>query len=432
MKKALLISTAVVVAIGAAGAGAMYLVDGQIDNAISQLESQIPAPMTLSVVSDSSSFTDRQLVLKVGMELEGESVYVLLNNDIQKRPWGTSIEHALTLDPTLIELVDDEQAAAFLSTNFVNSPMLAGHTSVSMMGSYQSNLASFSVNETLGDVNVVFTPWTIQANGNASGNIELTSNWNGFTLVSADEYQEMNFNWQPMKIMADGKYHQGSTFVGKQTVTGGGASFVMDDGYDSANFQMGPFSMVSNGDLVSDRYKGDFRWDTESVSFNADGSVFTLNDLVFSMNMSGFEINNFTDLSQELNAMSTAGSLEPSPEVIRMANVVLQDGFSIGIPEFSAKVDGKTAKMSFMASLPQNEIADLGNPFSLMGLIPTVVAQADLLIHKDIANMPEVSEQVFSLMMMGALMEEGDNYVMSASFENGAAKLNGQPMPLPF
>lgn len=433
MNKALIVTTAVVVGVVAAGAGSMMLVDGQIDNAVSQFESQSNDLMTIDIVSDNSGFLDRQLTLKIGMDLEGESVNIILKNDIQKRPWGTSIEHALTLDPSFISAVNDPKAAEFLSTNFINSPMLAGNTNLTMFGSYQTNLASFSINEPLEGFEVIFTPWLVNVKGSVKGDMLLNSNWNGMKLVSTyNELQAFDLNWKPMTMVADGNYHGGNTFIGKQSITGQGMSLITETEYESVNVQMGDFALASNSDVEKGRYNGDIRWDTSNLTFDVDGSVFTVTDIVLAANMSGFDVDNLSELSQELNAMSSTGGLDLSPSLIRTGNKALQDGFSFGLTEVSAKVDGKEAKMSFEASLPANKVADIGNVFSLMGLIPTVFAQADLKIHKDIAEMPELSEQIFSLMMMGALIEENDGYVLSARFENGAATLNGQPVPLPF
>ena len=263
--------------------------------------------------------------------------------------------------------------------------------------------------------------------------LALNSNWNGMKLASAqNDDQSFDLDWKPMTMIADGKYYAGSTFIGKQTLSGQGVSIITESDYESMNFQMGNYSMESTSDAQNDQFSGSFRWDTDSLTFDAEGNVFTITDIVLAANLAGFDIDNLTELSQELNAMSSTGGMDMSPTLIRTGNKALQDGFSFGLSEVSAKVDGKEAKLSIAASLPENQVADISNPFSLMGLIPTVSAQADLKIHKDIAEMPELSEQMFGLMMMGALIEDNDDYVMSASFENGAALLNGQPMPLPF
>ncbi|MFQ3231001.1 MAG: hypothetical protein ACI9DO_002380, partial [Reinekea sp.] len=291
----------------------------------------------------------------------------------------------------------------------------------------------FSINEPLEGFEVIFTPWLVNVKGSMKGDILLNSNWNGMKLVSTyNEFEAFDLDWKPMTMLADGKYHGGNTFVGKQSITGQGVSLITETEYESMNVQVGDFALVSSSDVENNRFNGDFRWDTSSLTFDVDGSVFTVTDIVMAANMGGFDVDNLTELSQELNAMSSTGGFDLSPSLIRTGNKALQDGFSFGLSEVSAMVDGKAAKMSLEASLPANQVADIGNIFSLMGLIPTVFAQADLKIHKDIAEMPELSEQMFSLMMMGALIEENDDYVLSASFENGAATLNGQPVPLPF
>ncbi|MDX1474339.1 MAG: hypothetical protein R3309_09220, partial [Reinekea sp.] len=95
MKK-LLIGTGVAgIAVVALGAGSLIFTDKQIDNMVAQVEQTVSQPVTMTVLEDDNSLLHRQLNLVLAMD-DGETQFkVIIENAIEKRPWGTSIQHII-------------------------------------------------------------------------------------------------------------------------------------------------------------------------------------------------------------------------------------------------------------------------------------------------------------------------------------------------
>jgi uncharacterized protein YdgA (DUF945 family) len=149
-----------------------------------------------------------------------------------------------------------------------------------------------------------------------------------------------------------------------------------------------------------------------------------------SFGMTGIDVAAYQALVEELNQMQLTGV--PSSEMMESANILLQNGFGLTLDDWYATVEGHSVALNASFELPENEISDVNNPFTLLGLVGQLSASADLSMDSALADIPEISDALLSVLMTGAIVSEGDEYKMSFSMENGVAKLNGEVLPLPF
>jgi hypothetical protein len=67
-----------------------------------------------------------------------------------------------------------------------------------------------------------------------------------------------------------------------------------------------------------------------------------------------------------------------------------------------------------------------------MGLVGEIKANAEMAMDIGLADVPEVAGAMMGLLMTGALVEDGEEYTLDFTMEDGAAELNGEVLPLPF
>jgi len=429
MNKALLITAIAGVGVVAVGTGSMVVTNNQVDSVITELQNNVSAPMTLEVIEDTDSFTNRNVVLSFSVDEADQPIKVLLANNIQKRPWGTTIEHKVLLDESTLSNVDDDQAKEIIQKYFIDQPVLSGTTIVGLTGSYDTSLATASFDEQIEEFTMKFHAMTVNAKGDMSGNLKMTGQWPGMEMA-IDELEAVSVKWLPMEFDLDGQYVNSSMFIGNQTVDGEGVEFTSTSEWSDTSVTLGPYTMTSKGDLQDDRFEGDFYIRAGDFALNMGEDNVALTNVVLSFALGGIEADNYQNIMQGLNDMQVSGV--PSEELMNEANTLLQNGFTFGLPEWKASVNESDFLLDANFELPQNEVADVNNPFSLMGLISGIKAEANIKMDATLADIPEVSEQLSMLMMTGALVEDGDQYVMNFTMENGEPLLNGQPVPLPF
>ena len=93
-------------------------------------------------------------------------------------------------------------------------------------------------------------------------------------------------------------------------------------------------------------------------------------------------------------------------------------------------------------SMPQGDISsrisfklpesDVSAPFSWAGMLLALDASADITVPAALVEMASaMNPQAGSIVQMGLLKQNGDNYEMRAQFASGLLSINGVPMPIP-
>ncbi len=426
MKKVILVS-AIGIGVIAAGAGSMLAMNSQIDNAIERLKSASNDRLTVSVKEDSGSFTDRHIQLSFVVEENYSTFEFLVDNDITKRPWGATIEHSVRLgDFDAYGATDREQE--IFKKYFVDQSAITGSTSISVTGSYQSNFTSVSVQENQDSLAVSIEPLSVEISGDRSGHVLANGLWNG--LVVKDEGdQPATLTVEPVSFSLDGEYIAGTIFLGDQSIEGQGLNFELADDWNSVSIKSGNYSLTSTGSITDNRYNGGAYLKADSIFFMGDAEQLDIQDIAFSFEISGFEEQNLVNILEQVNDMEASGL--PSAVLMNELNTMLQNGFTISIPESHATFDDGDLSLAGSFILPENTIADTNNPLSMMGLLPMLEASMDLTMDSSIAYVPQLNEVFTTLQQSGSLVEVGDKYESHFSLLNGKALLNGEQMQLP-
>lgn len=435
MNKVVLGGIAAAVVIAGAGTASMVLVEQQIDNAVANAKQQIPAPFIVDVLADNSSFTQREVDLSVAMDVEGDRVAFVLENDIIKRPWGTTVHHTLKLDESFLTAIPDAMLKDFVERQFIQQDIISGTTHISPIGNYTSQLSSFSFNESVENIDMVMTAMTFTVSGNVTGDLDLSSEWAGFSMSGVDSTtnEVIDLAVKPMVITANGRYQSSSVFVGTQSMSFDGITFNSASDWESVNAEMGAMNFVSRGMInEASQYDSDFVLSVDSVRVSENGELIQVDNINLAMALNGINPSAFSDLVNEVNAMPTDGAMAPSAQLMSSANALLRDGFNFGMSDLSATLDGQSMKASFNLVFPANTVVDVNNPMSLIGVIPTVTAAANVAFDQNLAEHAQLGELIFNMQSANLLVEQGNQYVMAATFENGLALLNGERIPLPF
>ena len=430
MNKTLLISSLAVAGIVVAGAGTLLVTDRQIDKALAQLqENTVSSPFVIAVREDKSSLTERHLVLTASIEQAGQSISLVLDNDIQKRPWGAKIEHRLYFDESVLAQIDDQPTQAILRKFLVDQALISGTTKIGLTGNYQSELVGIAVDELIEQTQVMVSPLKLSISGDRAGHLTSEGSWQGATLTM-DDLEQIAVSLRPMTFASEGQYISGGLFVGEERFSGEGLSFDMTSDEGTVGYEIGAMtgqatSQVSEGHLVSDVSLA-----MEQVTFNVGIEPVELTDIILSLGMSGLVVENFQSLMQNLNSMQVSG--EPSPAFMEDASQMLRDGFKLAIPQWQVSINGQRIALQAGFELPANDVADVNNPFSMMGLVSSLKANARLDIAGGLSEVAIVAEPFNALMMTGVLVEKGTDYQMDFILSDGAATLNGEALPLPF
>lgn len=430
MNKTLLVTSLVVVGVALAGASAMLVTDRQIDAALAQLQDSAAASSILIAVSDDqSSFIERHLVLTASVEQADQRVTLVIDNNIQKRPWGARIEHRLHFDASLLTWVDDAQNQALLRTLLIDQDVMTGTTKIGLTGDYQSDWLGIGIEEQIEQATVRVSPLRLAITGDPSGKFSMTGSWPGAT-VTVDEPEQVAMVMRPLSFQSEGRYIGGSVFVGEQSTSGDGMSFDLTSELAQVHYQVGAYSIQSNSQVTDERLAMDLSFQVDQVSLDDGEAPVDIKDILLALSMTGSSVQNLQSLSQNLNAMQISG--EASPALMEDINVFLRTGFVFAVSQLQATLDGQAIALQASFEMPENAVADVNNPFSMLSLVSSLKADAHLELAGGLSESTLLAEPFNNLMMTGVLVENGADYQVDFKLADGSALLNGEPLPLPF
>ena len=427
MNKFLLGVSIVSVGAVALGAGSLAITDGQINKMVEQLESSVSAPMSVEVRKDTNSLFARQLDLVVAIQEEGFEATFFIENDIQKRPWGTAIAHAISMQSPFKE--SNDSLALLFNQSFVDQAFITGTTNVSIGGQYQTVLDSIGINEQTADGALDVKPMHVEMTGDMSGSIAMEGQWPGM-VIGTNDLEKVTMELSPMEFSAKGKMYLDSVFLGKQRIAGQGVTLSQASDWQTMAVTFGAFAIESEGRLIDEKFMGRANVDLASLQYTAEDESLQANSIQAAVSIDGISAENYKALAVSLNEFQSSGV--PSEQLMRDANVLLRNGFVVEFSDWQAVIEDQSIAFNAMLELPENTVADVNNPFSLMGLFTSIKANANLQFDRGLSDIPQLYDAVFGLLSSGAVVNEGDDYRMAFSLENGVATLNGAPVPLPF
>ena len=218
--------------------------------------------------------------------------------------------------------------------------------------------------------------------------------------------------------------------MGEQRIAGEGLSLSQNSDWSNINFALGAFTLFSDGRFVDDRFSGQATMKVASLGFNSVDGRLQVDNVQAAVSIAGIAVESYKAIVAGLNEMQVTGA--PSVQLMDEANVLLRNGFVLEFSDWQAVVDDQNIAFNAMFELPENTVADVNNLFSLIGLFASVKANAALHFDAGLSDVPLLYDAVFGLLSSGAVVNNGDDYSMSFTLENGVATLNGEPLSLPF
>lgn len=414
----------------ASGIGVMWFMDKQIDQVLADAEQLNYDPFSVVLLEDDNTFANRQLSHFLMIDDGQSSLMLVVNSDIKKRPWGATIEHEVLLDGDYTDAFFDDELANFLQTYFVDQPILTGRSQIGLTGRFGSVIESSEINDSINGATIDISPLLITAQGSIrTGHLALTGNWRGLVLAIADE-GNFNLNIKPLRFNTDGMYVTDAVFLGKQEMRSDGVSIVIDGLGDRFEFEIGEFSSTGFSDLLNSRIEADFSIDAKQISYVEGNESLVLNDFAMTSSLSGIDINNLSNLLDLTNQFQVASMMNRA--VIDEANTLLKNGFVIEVSELKGTLNDAPFEIDARFQMPENDVADVGNPFSLFGLISEVSASANMSLNNRLLSVPELADSINGLLSAGALVANADDFTMAFTMEDGTPTLNGEVIQLPF
>ncbi len=258
-----------------------------------------------------------------------------------------------------------------------------------------------------------------------------------------------------MAAPEDAPYGTGTAEVTVSSVT---VQAPDQSGFDIENFSM---DMVSE---QSANKQGNVRV-SYKVASATDGADFNLNDIELTLHMRNIDGPAFSALQKASNALPTADTTATNADLTPLKDPVydlLKGGAGLSIEPLKFTLDdqrfeAKIAIDTKADNLPQRQAFTLDNPLifiNLFALDLDLVVDRELAVQAAIpqlkqqlaAGIPEGTEvseaelhkmaasqaplMLTTMTAQGFLKEEGDNYRVSAKYDNGAVTINGNPLSL--
>lgn len=429
MKRIVIGVATVGVVAGALGAGALAFSDYQVDQQIENLRSQADqAGLQMSVVADDDQLLNRKVSLRLTSQSSEMSVPVIINNDIEQRPWGSRIQHEVVLDTDFSNFSMDPGLQGLLNEYLVERAFVSGESVVSFNGRYESELTSIEVSESTEQWTFNLFPMVLNIAGSPDGDVVLTGDWTGLQLRSLTEAMEMVV--APIAFKADGQFLSTGLFEGTQSMTIESVELNATSESDPIQLSLADLTVTSNGQVGDNRYSGDMTLELKQLDWAEGQNPVSVADVRLMTSVSGFEPENYERMMQEMQSMQSSGV--PSPALQAEASTLLKNGFTVSFEDWQANINQHSLAFSADLTVPENQLADVSVPVSLFGLFPLISVSAELSLDEGLMDIPQLYDPLMSLLMTGALVSENDLYRMDASLQNGQVMLNGQPMPLPF
>lgn len=322
----------------------------------------------------------------------------------------------------------DTELQALLNRYLADRAFLTGSTQVGASGNYETQLQTIAVEETEADWSLSMAAMTVDIVGTATGDLIMQGQWPGMDFASQTETTKLSI--APVQLSAEGQSLASGLFDGSQTVSIEAINFQVADGYNPIILDLATLQLSTTGSMDDQAYSGAMTLSLDELAVDDGPKSLNVDDLSVTTSIAGLDSGNYERLMSEMTAMQATGV--PSAAMKDEASALLRNGFTVSLDDWHATVNEQNVQLMVQVTVPQNELADVNVPFSLLGLFPMVSASADVTIDAGLADVPELYDPMMGLLMTGALISQGDEYVMNASLQNGQAMLNGQPMPLPF
>ena len=274
---------------------------------------------------------------------------------------------------------------------------------------------------------------------------DVTIEWTGadieFVLDPAKAFVAATGKIQPFSVISDSESAEFGeiTFSADQSRTQFGfnvGSLSLEMGKvtvrerEGAVTGIGKVTFDTNVHLDAERIYGRSRMQLEALRFPDYGDV----DLNLDLVANGLDAASLGKITRALEeAQATVAPGQAMAGVYPAIEADLQRFLSAGMELRFDQLD---------VSMPQGDISsrisfklpesDVSAPFSWAGMLLALDASADITVPAALVEMASaMNPQAGSIVQMGLLKQNGDNYEMRAQFASGLLSINGVPMPVP-
>jgi len=400
---------------------------------------------------------------------EGESTGVNITTESFERGWFTSEgQHRVVLEGGQFRDATEKYAAA---TGNPDLPSLIIDTRIdhglvpltslsrdagSLAPGLASTISTFQLDP--GNGEVVDLPGTLYSDVSLSGASD-----SRFAMETGSyEYEDLLVNWEGADISIYSDRNSGEIAVHgtiepfRLTGDDGEARFGniqidadqvrTDYGFNvgPAAFKIGEITINDDGQQIA--FGGmDVNMDSslEDERFNAGGTVsigsvgipgFGDVSMDMDMSMNGFQ-------AEPLGAIITAleeAQAAPDPDLAMQLllpalegdlQALLTSGAELRFDQLDITLPQGTIQTQIVVDIAET---DASANFSWPGVLLAMTANVDLRVPAELFDLAAMmNPQAGSLIAMGILQQEGDDYVMKAEYAQGLVNVNGAPMPIP-
>jgi uncharacterized protein YdgA (DUF945 family) len=116
------------------------------------------------------------------------------------------------------------------------------------------------------------------------------------------------------------------------------------------------------------------------------------------------------------------------PEIEGDLQTLVQRGFSLAVDRLDISLPQGVVASKLSINVPESD----ADRFDWGSVLLNMSANLDLRVPAEVYQMAAMmSPEAGSLVSMGFLKQEGDEFVMQAEYAQGLVNVNGAPMPLP-
>ena len=393
---------------------------------------------------------------------ESDSPGVNIQTESFERGWFTSVgRHRVVLEGGQFAAISDDYRDAtgnpelpslLINTEMDHGPLPGGALSPGLA----STVSTFQVDP--GNGELIDVPGTLTSKVGLAGDSDST------LLLEAGSFERdgATIAWQgvdmnivsnpgPGMVSVDGEIKPWSINDGESSVNFSAITLTADQvrsdyGFSvgSVNMAMGKIEVLEDGAPFSvdgvtitaeSSIDGD-RVNAQSAIAMNTMTIPVVGDVSFDMdfNLEGADAAAMAAIGTALQDAQSSANPEEAltslyPEIEDDLAVLLGRGLSVNLDKLDISLPQGTVSSTMEITIPENDAA---GPVDWGSVLLQMSGKLDLRIPGAIYQMAAMmSPEAGQMIAMGILVEDGDDYVLSAEYAQGLFSVNGTPMPIP-
>ena len=393
---------------------------------------------------------------------ESDSPGVNIRTESFERGWFTSVgRHRVVLEGGQFAEISSEYRDAtgnpelpslLINTDMDHGPLPGGTLSPGLA----NTVSTFQVDP--GNGELIDIPGTLISKVGLAGDSHSTL----LLEAGSHEFEDATIEWQgvdmniisnpgPGMVSVDGAIKPWTITDGESSVNFGATTIKAnqvrsDYGFSvgTVDIEMGKIEMIEDGapfsiDGMSLNAKSSMNGDRVNAQYAIAMNTMTIpvvGDVSFDVdfNLEGVDATAAGAIGAALKNAQSSADPEAAlanlyPEIEDDVGVLLGKGFSMSLDKFNISLPQGTVASTFEINLPENDAA---GPVDWGSVLLQMSGKLDVRIPGAIYQMAAMmSPEAGQMIAMGILVEDGDDYVLSAEYAQGLFNVNGAPMPIP-